>query len=363
MNDEVVEQKEDQNKQPATKNQVTTGRSLLIWIVGLLAVAASVLATLTYQQNIELRQQTTHLQQAMDKTLDLQGGIDQIEREGRDSRSKLINDLKTIKGKQDSLQDSLNTLYQGRKTTNLDWALAEIEHLLIIASQRLALDADVETAIAAMEAADDRLRDMGQPDLIEIRSQLTRDINALKSVSTVDISGMAIYMADMIQRIDSLPLKDPISAENTRVSADAEQTDPEKPMWQTFLSTVWQELKSLFKISHREGSVTIALLPEQQYYLFQNLGLQLNAARLSILRRDTEGLRTSIDLVLDWLDTYFDSTDAGVINTEDSLRQMLRVDLKPKLPDISSSLEGLRAYGRNKAESSSFIQDGESSTS
>ena len=41
---------------------------------------------------------------------------------------------------------------------NKDYALAEIEHLLIIASNNLQLDNDVTTALAAMEAADTRLK-------------------------------------------------------------------------------------------------------------------------------------------------------------------------------------------------------------
>ncbi len=85
------------------------------------------------------------------------------------------------------------------------------------------------------------------------------------------------------------------------------------------------------------------MLPEQRWFLVQNLKLQLETARLAVLKEDTASLRASITTALDWLDAYFDRSDADVANAMESLGRMAELELRPDLPDLSSSLETVRA--------------------
>ncbi|MFB3116852.1 MAG: uroporphyrinogen-III C-methyltransferase, partial [Gammaproteobacteria bacterium] len=71
---------------------------------------------------------------------------------------------------------------------------------------------------------------------------------------------------------------------------------------------------------------------------------ELESARQSVLRLDSENLRASIDFIQFWLRQYFDTSDSSVVNVMETLDKMRSVELKPALPDISSSLESLRAY-------------------
>ena len=106
------------------------------------------------------------------------------------------NAIKQLERKQIEHSEALVSLYQDKRGSNEDWALAEVEYLLIIAMHRLLLEEDVMTALAAMEAADLRLKDLGNPGLLPVRQQLATDINQLRSVNLADIAGMAIYLAD-----------------------------------------------------------------------------------------------------------------------------------------------------------------------
>ena len=255
-----------------------------------------------------------------------------------------------IENQQEMLHDSIDSLYKNRKNDNVDWALAEIEHLLIIATQELSLDADVNTALAAMQAADDRLKDMSDPSVLPVRSQVLSDINALKSVKVVDIPGMALYMADIISRVERLPLKTSMhDSERREINSGMSEEPQQSPVWRRLLHTVWQELKNLVVISREKEASTLSLVPEQRYYLYQNLRMELDAARLAILQRDTGNLRSSIELVQEWLKKYFDMQDTEISNIDISLNKMSTVALRPKLPDITSSLETLRALIRERA--------------
>ncbi len=263
--------------------------------------------------------------------------------------------IKQLEQKQSEQSDALASLYRDKQGSNEDWAIAEVEYLLIIAMHRLLLEEDVMTALAAMEAADLRLKGLGDPGLLPVRKQLATDMNQLRSVNQADIAGMAIYLADMIDLSADLPLKsEVITKANVTLSADENQVDESvdvDPVWKKVPRQLWQEIKSLIVIKRTGEAKQVLLLPDEEYFLIQNLRLELESARLSVLRADSGNLNASIVLIQSWLRQYFDTNDSAVINVREALDQMQAIELKPAMPDISSSVESLRAYLRNAANS------------
>ena len=260
----------------------------------------------------------------------------------------LNNEIDQLRTQSEAMANSIDSLYQQQPASNEDWALSEIEYLLIIATHRIILERDVDTALVAMEMAELRLRDLNNPDLIPVREQFVADINRLKAVNNVDITGLSIYLADIIDRANSLPLKK-VVLENNGDEEDQDESGVQEQSgsaWRNFISSVWQELKGLIVIKRSGETRQALLLPDQEYFLYLNLRLELENARLSVLRRDTENLRTSINLLITWLRDYFNMNDVAVVNVIETLQKMSTLDLKPELPDVNSSLETLRAYMR-----------------
>ena len=260
------------------------------------------------------------------------------------------NAIKQLGQKQNEQSDALASLYRDTQGNNEDWAIAEIEYLLIIAMHRLLLEEDVMTALAAMEAADLRLKGLGDPGLLPVRKQLTTDMNQLRAVNHPDIAGMAIYLADMVDLSADLPLKSEVTTNTIAAhSLDEDQVNDGvdvDPFWKRLPKIIWLEIKSWIVIK-RTGDVNQALLlPSEEYFLTQNLRLELESARLSVLRADSGNLRASVVLIQSWLRQYFDTSDSAVMNVMETLDQMQAIELKPALPDISSSVESLRAYLR-----------------
>ena len=246
---------------------------------------------------------------------------------------------------QESLTNTLASLHQQQPLNNEDWALAEIEYLLVIAVHRLILERDVTTALFAMEAADKRLRDLSNTQLTPLREQFKEDIDQLRAVNTVDISSLAIYIADLINRADSLPLK--MNSITSKQDEPAKANEDENLSWRDLPVLAWNELKNLVVIKRNDELSQPLLLAEEQYFLYQNLRLELENARLAVLLADTDNLQASINSLTKWLNQYFDTNDTAVINVLETLGHMATVDLGPELPDISSSLESLRAYTRS----------------
>ncbi len=268
--------------------------------------------------------------------------------------------IRQLEGKQIEQSKALSSLYRDiqKQSGNEDWAIAEIEYLLIIAMQRLSLEKDVSTALVAMEAADLRLRNMSNPDLLPLRKQLASDMNQLRSINRIDTIGMAIYLANMIDLSANLPLKADVTVE-TKDRSSAHIFDDEfvvDPWWKRIPEIFWREIKSQFVIK-RSGEVKQALLPVEEYFSYQNLRLELGSARQAVLRSDSRNLRSSIDLILPWIHRYFNTGDSSVLNVIEALEKMRSVELQPDLPDVSSSLESLRAYIRHNSGDLSATDD------
>lgn len=272
---------------------------------------------------------------------------------------KLEANIDQLATQTETLKNSINDLYQQQPASNEDWALSEAEYLLVIATHRLLLEKDINTAIAAMEAASVRLEALGTPDLMPVRKQLVSDINKLKAVNTVDISGLSIYLADLIERADQLPIKKSVIENKEGEQTGVSGKDETESGWKGVVHSIWQELKSLVIIKRKDEVRQELLLPDQEYFLSQNLRLELESARLSALRRDTENFHTSLAQIIDWLNQYYETGDNGVTNILDTLKQMSTLKLDPEIPGIDSSLETLRAYIQNRETEKPLMEENE----
>lgn len=311
-----------------------------ILLAVLVAVAALAAGLLTWQKLQEGEARQAIMIERMDEL------ASSLQSAG-EGQARLEQELSSLEEAQSVTAAALQKLADRDRWDNLDWALAEIEYLSIIAMQRLSLGHEPQPALAALEAAARRLKDIDDPGLIPVREQFTRDINALRELPESDVPGMALYLADLITRVDKLPLKP-----DTPAILREQPDEPAEPVegWRAVLGSVWREIRGLIVIQREDAPPPALLSPDERYFLYQNLRVELASAREAVLRRDTRNLRTSLELIDDWLERYFDTDVSAVANMRESLDQMRRVELDPVLPDISGSLESVRAYIRRRGD-------------
>jgi uroporphyrin-3 C-methyltransferase len=339
MNSETSDpQTEEVPAEPARQQAKRPRR--LIWILFLLAAAIIAAAAWLsgFVPGIPAWKRSAPGLAIDQRVTQLEGGLAAVQGDYRDLR-RSVDGIAADVGEAGR---DIDALLRERRDSNLDWALAEIEFLLTVAVERLALEQDATRALAAMEAAETRLAGLAHPALAPVRRQLVADINALRSVPQVDISGLSLFLADAVSRAGTLPLNSGIGAARGELQPDPGEP---QPAWRRILQSMWQELRQLIVVRRADGDAAF-LLPEERWFLVHNLRLQMETARLAVLRRDSAVLRVSIGLAIEWLDKYFDGADSGVANVRDSLQRMTRLELAPALPDISSSLETVRAVSR-----------------
>jgi uroporphyrin-3 C-methyltransferase len=174
-----------------------------------------------------------------------------------------------------------------------------------------------------------------------VREQIARDIARLGSFETPDSAGLAARLAALIDEIPQLKI--------ARATIGPERTLPERTAasagernWDTLLDDLWAGLKDTVRIRERDRPVPAMLAPEHQFFLYENLKLHLEAARLGLARSDQALFHDNLQVALDWLGRYFEAGDHTTAGLRGALGEMLALDIHPELPDISQSLRTLK---------------------
>jgi len=327
-------------------------------LLALLAVAAAGWAA---WQTYSSRQEIDGLRQELAKRLadvDAQtkaGRIagDQLREATRDASVK-IGVLEAKLAESQSQQIALESLYQDLSRNRDEWAFAEIEQTLLVANQQLQLAGNVKVALIALQAADTRLQHMNRPQLATLRKAINDDMTRLKAAPFVDTVGLAVRIDTVFGAVEKLPLAaharaaqdttpETALAQGTRgMDKDAVAVLEGESAWTRFWRGTWADLKQLVRVQRVESDVPL-LAPTQAFYLRENLKLRLLTARMALLTRDQTTFRGDLKAAHDWITRYFDTRDKSVAVALAALAALQKSEVQIELPDLSATLNALRA--------------------
>ena len=230
-------------------------------------------------------------------------------------------------------------------SSGTQWMIAESEYLLRIASNRLTLTRDAATARVALELADQRLRDTKDPGWAGVRAQIASDIAALNTLETPDVAGISAQLSALIVQVPQLRIAGaPMPPERNLPEQGARAPDARN--WETLLDDLWSGFKDTVRIRVHDQPIQAIIAPEQQFFLYENLKLHLEVARLGLARHDPRLFHDNLATASEWLGRYFDANDATVAAVKQGIDALGDIDIAPEIPDISRSLRALIARDR-----------------
>lgn len=245
----------------------------------------------------------------------------------------------------ENLKDSLSAIHDVAMRDQRGWRIAEIEYLIQIANHRLRLMRDFEGAIAALEAADQRVRDLGDPKLLPVREKLADEIQMLKDFKRPDLVGIALKLDRMTTHLQPMPLQVPAQQDTRRDLSVAVGEDEEKTAV-GFARHVWNAFSE--HITYREYPEEVKSLPdtETELHLNQLLRLRLEAARIAVLRQDDAEYHRQLKAAQDWVMEKFQGERASELAAE--IEMLNAIDLRPELPMLTASLDILHELNRRR---------------
>lgn len=220
------------------------------------------------------------------------------------------------------------------------YLIAEAEYYMQIGNSQLQLAGNPYLASLALEQADDRLLQLADPALMDVRRALSDEMAALEVMEKPDVAGVSLTLASLARVVDALPLRQPSEEIEQAAAADAEE--------QGGVTRAWNSVKGAVGglVSHTPPTDEHAplLTPDAEPLIRSNLSLQLQAARLALLRGEQAIFEQSLDDADAWLRSYFDIRSEQVISARQTLTEIRSNYSAVAAPDISQSLRLLRQY-------------------
>lgn len=291
--------------------------------------------------------------------------------ENLNSQTKLIADrvddqLRVLQGKVSVLearqsdaqnqQAALEQLYRDLAKNRDDWVLAEIEQVLSTASQQLQIAGNVRSALVALQNADARLSRIDRPQFIAIRRAIAQDVEKLKSLPSVDLTGVAVRLDSLIAQVDAMPLvsdekpaivaptpKTKLSSRQKTESSSAFDWRVEmQERWSMWSSELWADLKQLLRVRTVTAPEALLLTPEQAFFARENVKLRLLNARVALLSRNDAAFRSDMAEADRALQRYFDLRDPHTRAGRELIRQIRESVLNIEMPTLAQSLTAVR---------------------
>jgi uroporphyrin-3 C-methyltransferase len=366
MGNSVAELSEKQEQNVSESNKVHRSRSgfwfgiiILLIIIGLAGAGFFLFTQLREQQAslggevdkgdmqlIELSKQISGYQSQL---ASVQSQLATLEASiaGKDTHyTKTLEDFSRLHNeKLDSTRKELNSAIQQVQRqlgkTRGDWLIADAEYLLSTASERLHLIGDVNTTRAALEAADQRLRESGDAAVFKVREQIAKDIAALNRVEVPDIVGIYSSIQTQAGQIDNLTLLLPYAGKTP-----TSPKKPEKPVDQTqdkqdLIDSALNELEEIVTIRHTEQPIKAILTQEEAQFIKEQLRLKLETVKVALVQHNEPLYQASLTDAKKWTEQHF-MQNTQTKNFIAELDRMKGVQIQSQFPDISLSLKMLK---------------------
>ncbi len=269
-----------------------------------------------------------------DETLDSRiGGLqDEFEQ-----RAELLDSLP---GRMSNLENSVAALQGASAGARDTWLLAEAEYYMQIANAQLQLGNNPQLAMLALEMADERVVQMANPALTDVRRALADELAALEAMEKPDLQGATLTLASLARVVDSLPMR-PVGRTADEPEGDTdEETGAAGRAW----ASVKEAMSGLVKVTPPDEETRALLTPDTARLIRSNLALQLQAARLALLRGEQAIFEQSLEDADALLEQYFDGGSAQVASAQDTIAEIRDSMVAVTAPDISESLRLIRQF-------------------
>jgi uroporphyrin-3 C-methyltransferase len=253
-----------------------------------------------------------------------------------DERIRLLS---SVPARMSTLEASVASLAGVSEGARDAWILAESEYYMQIANAQLQLANNPHLAALALKMADERIVQLANPALTDVRRALSDELAALDVMEKPDIEGATLTLASLARVVDSLPL-----ASAAKTEDEASAIDPELSGASRAWASVKNALSGLVKVTPPERAKLVQLSPDAEFFLRNNIALQLQSARLALLRGEQAIFEQTLEDTSVLLNDYFDASSTQVAGALETITEIRGHVFTTDVPDISESLRLLRQF-------------------
>jgi len=362
--DQATDQQEPAEQQsPPASEPSSRGSNLAAWLALLIALLAAGGAGYLWKRQQAQQQTIAQTAQLSDELDQRAAEVERLETRLNElikADSDLADDLKFLEEQLSSqsrqldlvparverLERALEAIPGVADKAQSAWLLAEAEYYLRIGNAQLNLARNPDIALRALELADEKIRDVGDPGLVRVRRVLADEMAALRGVPRPDAEGIALTLSSLARSLAELPM----TRQTPESYGQADRRDSAMSGWERAWQSVKDSLMSVVRVK-RTDEVVVPLRTEiEESILLRSMETELDVARLALIRGDAVLYRDALAGVQERLGRHFDGDAGSVQAAQKQLEQLYGAELPENLPDISTSLDLLLRYGTDFPE-------------
>jgi uroporphyrin-3 C-methyltransferase len=269
---------------------------------------------------------------------------DRIRRE-REDLDRLAERIGSGTAAEDSLAGRIAQLEEaiarlpGADRVRLSWRIEQAEYFMRVAIAQETFAGDSAGALTALTIADEHLRDAADPRLLPVRKLLAADIAALRAVPRVDTEGLILKLTALAGEIPKLPLRQ--VAPDAFASGPGGSPEGQLTGTERALAELRRALGSIVSVRRTDTPAPTLLSEESVATLVRGVELELQMARLALLRGSGTVYRTSLANVREALERYFDTATAEGASALELVDELAKDAPPESRPDISGALTEL----------------------
>ena len=341
----------------------STGRWIAIGaaVLAAMSAAAVVYAWNTQQRVKALESELVKRQQdSTGQAVEAHVMAKQAQDVARESAGKLS--LLEARVAESSMQRSqLEDLIQQLARSRDENVLADVDAALRVALQQAAITGSAEPLLSTLRQSDERLARFNQPRLERVRRAVAQDLDRVRSAGVSDISALTIRLDEVVRQVDDLPLLSAAERRGSVRSASVAASAPQGAasgaasgatpgagwtvelgeQWRQLFDRVWQETRSLIRVTRIDHPEAMLVAPEQSYFLRENLKLRLLNARLALLSRQFDTAQSDLRDAQSALERYFDRSTKRVANALELVRQVAAQARQVTVPRPDATLAAI----------------------
>jgi uroporphyrin-3 C-methyltransferase len=241
-----------------------------------------------------------------------------------------------------SLQRSqLEELMQSLSRSRDENLVVDIESAVRLAQQQAQLTGSVEPLLAALKSAEIRVVRAAQPRLTPLQRAIARDVDRIRATAQADTPALLVKLDELVALADELPIANAVATPRNNEGFKRKPEEAVTTWWMRLGLLLQEEIRGLVRVSRIEDPDAALLSPEQSFFLRENLKLKLLNARLGLLSRQIESVRTDLASASIAMGRYFDASSRKT-QTAMALLQQVRGQMKAlEVPRVDETLAAL----------------------
>jgi uroporphyrin-III C-methyltransferase len=257
----------------------------------------------------------------------------------------------------------LEELIQSLSRSRDDNLVVDVDSALRLAQQQANLTGSLEPLLAALRSADQRVSRAAQPRLAPLQRAILKDIDRVKSANVADTPSLLIKLDELVRLVDDMPVANAVAAGAKQANgktpvpttAATRATEPAHapgsgimaswPDWlKAIVNAVREESRSLVRVGRIDTPEAALLTPQQSFFVRENLKLKLLNARLALLSRQFDSVRSDLTQSSGLVSRYFDGNSRSVQQASGLITQLqsqLKSAEQPRIDDTIAALTTL----------------------